>query len=69
VSEARKTTCRYLKAFGHQCTGEAVDPDAEILLCVRHLAEAQRLIASALSGKASAAAAGAPPRRGGRTTR
>jgi hypothetical protein len=37
-------TCRVLNRFGHQCTGEAVDPDAELKICVRHLAEAQRLI-------------------------
>jgi len=40
----RIVTCRVLNRFGHQCTGEAVDPDAELKICVRHLAEAQRLI-------------------------
>ena len=43
----RVVTCRYLKAYNTQCTAEAVDPSAEVLLCVRHLAEAQRLIHAA----------------------
>ncbi|MGW3651871.1 hypothetical protein [Streptomyces sp. NPDC000878] len=37
-------TCRVLNGRGNQCTGEAVDPGAELKICVRHLAEAQRLI-------------------------
>lgn len=40
----RIVTCRYLKAYNTQCTAEAVAPDAELLLCARHLAAAQRLI-------------------------
>lgn len=47
VTESRRVTCRYLKAFGTQCTGEAVDPDAEVLLCTAHLAAAYRLFSSA----------------------
>ena len=43
----RIVTCRYLKAYNTQCTAEAVDPSAELLLCARHLAEAQRLIHAA----------------------
>lgn len=41
---SRITTCRVLSGRGVQCTGEAVDPNAELKICVRHLAEAQRLI-------------------------
>lgn len=37
-------TCRVLSGRGNQCTAEAVDPNAELKICVRHLAEAQRLI-------------------------
>lgn len=37
-------TCRVLSGRGVQCTAEAVDPNAELKICVRHLAEAQRLI-------------------------
>jgi hypothetical protein len=37
-------TCRVLSGRGVQCTGEAVDPNAELKICARHLAEAQRLI-------------------------
>lgn len=40
----RFVTCRVLNRRGDQCTGEAVDPDAELKICVRHLAEAQRLL-------------------------
>lgn len=43
----RIVTCRVLSGCGSQCTGEAVDPDAELKICVRHLAEAQRLIHAA----------------------
>lgn len=37
---ARLVTCRYLNRHADQCTGEAVQPDAEVLLCTRHLAAA-----------------------------
>lgn len=40
----RIVTCRVLTRLGNQCTGEAVDPAAELLICTRHLAKAQRLI-------------------------
>ena len=40
----RVVTCRVLSGRGVQCTGEAVDPGAELKICARHLAEAQRLI-------------------------
>ncbi|MDX3555306.1 hypothetical protein PV729_26665 [Streptomyces europaeiscabiei] len=43
----RIVTCRVLSGRGNQCTGEAVDPDAELKICVRHLGEAQRLIHAA----------------------
>ena len=41
---ASYVTCRVLNGRGNQCTAEAVDPNAELKICVRHLAEAQRLI-------------------------
>lgn len=40
----RIVTCRVLSGRGNRCTGEAVDPNAELKICARHLAEAQRLI-------------------------
>ena len=43
----RIVTCRFLSGRGNQCTAEAVDPDAELKICARHLAEAQRLIHAA----------------------
>ena len=41
---ASYVTCRVLSGRGIQCTGEAVDACAELKICARHLAEAQRLI-------------------------
>lgn len=46
---AKYVTCRVLNRNANQCTAEAVDPDAELLICVRHLAEAQRLILGAFA--------------------
>jgi hypothetical protein len=37
-------TCRVLNRRGNQCTAEAVQADAELLICTRHLAEAMRLV-------------------------
>lgn len=37
-------TCRVVNGRGTQCTAEAVDPNAELKICARHLGEAQRLI-------------------------
>lgn len=45
----RVVTCRYLKSYNTQCTAEAVAADAEIILCSRHLAAAQRAIHAAYS--------------------
>lgn len=36
--------CRYLNRVSDQCTGEAVDPDGEVLLCSKHLAAATELV-------------------------
>jgi hypothetical protein len=47
VSE-RIVRCRVNNRMGDPCSGEAVDPNADLLICVRHLAEAQRLIAQAM---------------------
>ncbi len=40
-------TCRVLSGRGVQCTAEAVDPNAELKICTRHLAEAMRLVEDA----------------------
>lgn len=45
---AAYVTCRVQNGRGVQCTAEAVDPDAELKICSRHLAEAQRLIHDAM---------------------
>lgn len=41
---SRRTTCRYLRRDNNQCTGEAVDPEGEILLCTKHLARSIELV-------------------------
>ncbi|MET9876553.1 hypothetical protein ABZZ36_18290 [Actinacidiphila glaucinigra] len=46
---AQYVTCRVLSGRGNQCTAEAVDAEAELKICSRHLAEAQRLIHAAYS--------------------
>lgn len=43
----RIVTCRYLKAFNTQCTAEAIDPDGEVLICIRHYAAAVRTVSAA----------------------
>jgi hypothetical protein len=35
--------CRYLRRNDEQCTAEAVDPEADVLICVKHLARAVKL--------------------------
>ncbi|MCW2920005.1 MAG: hypothetical protein JWN52_8073 [Actinomycetia bacterium] len=41
---AKLERCRYLGRGDNQCTGEVLDPAAEILLCRKHLARALQLI-------------------------
>ena len=40
----RIITCRYLRRDGNQCTAEALDPDADILLCAKHTALVMTLV-------------------------
>jgi hypothetical protein len=60
---AAYVTCRILKRSGNQCTAEAVDPSAELLICTGHLAKAQRLIHEAFR-RASRGAQEDRPSRG-----
>lgn len=54
--------CRYLTPReGLQCTAEAVDPDAEVVLCARHLAAAARIYRDAARTNAELASARARP--------
>lgn len=43
----RKARCRYLRRNGEQCTGEALDPNADVLICSKHAARTMQLIRSA----------------------
>jgi hypothetical protein len=49
----RVVRCRYLRRNDVLCTGEAVDPDGEILLCTKHLARAMRLVDAATGRRAT----------------
>lgn len=40
----RLVRCRYLRLSGEQCTGEAADPQGDVLLCTKHLARAVALV-------------------------
>ncbi|MEU1761698.1 hypothetical protein [Micromonospora sp. NPDC005652] len=54
-ASARITRCRYLKGPEGdpvRCTGEVADPDAELLLCPRHLAMSFRMF-TALTRRAA----------------
>lgn len=41
-------TCRVQTGRGVQCTAEAVDPNAKLKICTRHLAEAMELLDNAM---------------------
>lgn len=43
--------CRYLRQNEQRCTAEVVDPDADILLCTKHLARAMALITAARAAR------------------
>ena len=48
----RKTRCRYLKRDGNQCTAEAVDDTADVLLCAKHVALVMELLKDRLGAAA-----------------
>lgn len=37
-TQDRAVRCRYLRRSGEQCTGEAADPAADVVLCLKHMA-------------------------------
>ncbi|MEU3667560.1 hypothetical protein [Streptomyces virginiae] len=43
----RIVTCRMTDRWGNRCTGEAIDPDGEALICIRHYAAAVRTVSAA----------------------
>lgn len=53
----RRVCCRYRRRDGEMCTGEALEPDGEIILCGKHTA---RAIIMAKRRAAAARAVGAP---------
>ncbi|MBA9002030.1 hypothetical protein [Thermomonospora cellulosilytica] len=48
---ANYTQCRYLRRNGEQCTAEALDPSADILICSKHAARTMQLIRAAATGQ------------------
>jgi hypothetical protein len=40
----RRVTCRYLRRNDEQCTGEAIDPNADVLICSKHAARVMALV-------------------------
>lgn len=53
VHPIRRVTCRVIRRNGNQCTAEAVDPEADLLICTEHLARALRLIQTTMKGQAA----------------
>lgn len=51
ASPDRLTRCRYLDRYDNRCTGEAVDPEGEVLLCITHLGRALELFRRRAAGK------------------
>lgn len=45
----RIVRCRVHDRMNNPCSAEAVDPGADLLICIAHLAEAQRMYAEALA--------------------
>lgn len=43
-----KVLCRYTRQSGDQCTGEALDPTADVLICTKHAARVMALIRSGM---------------------
>jgi hypothetical protein len=39
--------------YGNQCTGEAIDPGGEALICARHAAEVMRTVSAAEDARAN----------------
>lgn len=53
----RVVTCRMTNRYGNRCTAEAIDPNGEAVICVRHAAEVMRTVSTA-QAKASSARRG-----------
>jgi hypothetical protein len=40
----RRVTCRMVDQHGNRCTGEAIDANGEVLICIGHAAAVLRLV-------------------------
>lgn len=55
--------CRYLRRNDQQCTGEAADPEGEVMLCIKHSSRVfaatwHRMVAAGIDPKSSTFLAG-----------
>lgn len=41
---AQHVQCRYLRRSGEQCTGEVLDPEAEVLVCAKHAGRVMEMV-------------------------
>ncbi len=41
---ARRVLCRMVDMYGDRCTGEALDANGDVLICIEHAAKVMRLI-------------------------
>lgn len=60
----RIVTCRMTDRRGNRCTGEAIDPSGEVLICIRHYSAALRTVREAQAAATSPGAREARPSRG-----
>lgn len=44
ATAVRRITCRMEDMYGDRCTGEALDPNGDVLICIEHAAKVMRLI-------------------------
>lgn len=51
AATARRVTCRMVNMYGDQCTGEALDATAEVLICAEHTAKVMRMVNEAMPTK------------------
>jgi hypothetical protein len=44
ITAERITTCRYLRRNGELCTAEALDPEGNILICMKHAGRVMEMV-------------------------
>lgn len=49
IMAERITRCRYMRLSGEMCTGEALDPNGDVLICAKHAARIMALVQAGLA--------------------